>query len=348
MTARVGDAAAQLMCECLPALGNVRTPLIVDDGSGLVAAALARAGCRPAIWVRSVLQGAGAEARPWVPDGRYDASLVRLPKAKDSLGFALDAVAAQLAPGAPIAVFGANVEGVRSAGKLLALVADNIETLATRHHARVLMGRRRTLIPSLKGCLQAWRQEREVEVGGVRRSWVSYPGTFAKGGVDQGTAFLLRHVPETPAPAYVLDFAAGTGVIAASLVNRFPRARIEMIDSDALAIAAARENVPGAFTSIGDCLAAGQGGPYDLIVSNPPIHDGIAESRRVLDQLIADAPHYLRPGGRLVIVVQRRVPVLGELKQAFGNAKMLADNGRFTIAMAELALQRHQPRASPP
>jgi 16S rRNA (guanine1207-N2)-methyltransferase len=74
---------------------------------------------------------------------------------------------------------------------------------------------------------------------------------------------------------------------------------------------------------------------YELIVSNPPIHDGFIESRTALDRLIAEAPQRLRVGGRFVIVVQRRIAVMAELTAAFGGATVLADNGRFTVVMAQ-------------
>ena len=332
---RAGDAAAALMCECLPALGEVRTPLVVGEGLGLVAAAVRAAGGEPGVWLRSVAPLSGVAATAWVPDGQFDASLIRLPKAKDALVMALHAAAAKLHTGAPVALFGANGEGIRSAGRLLAAVADQVETVATRHHARVLIGQRKPAIAGLKISLSDWRQSQEIEISGARRSWVSYPGTFAKGGLDQGTAFLLEHLPNLTPGAQVLDFAAGTGVIATEVATRCPSARIDMIDSDALAVEAARENVPTATALIGESLMAGRGAPYDLIVSNPPIHDGIVESRRVLDQLIADAPHHLKLGGRLVIVVQRRIKVMAELRRAFGDAVLIAEDGRFNVAMAE-------------
>ena len=48
---------------------------------------------------------------------------------------------------------------------------------------------------------------------------------------------------------------------------------------------------------------------YAAILSNPPLHKGIAEDHALLEQLIADAPAHLAPGGCLQIVVQRRIPL---------------------------------------
>jgi 16S rRNA (guanine1207-N2)-methyltransferase len=134
-----------------------------------------------------------------------------------------------------------------------------------------------------------------------------------------------------------LDFAAGTGVLAAAVETRGTNLEIDMIEADALALAAARENVTCAR---GLCVArimAAEKQRYDLIVSNPPLHEGIVESHRVLERLIAEAPPHLRPGGTLLLVVQRRVAVLPLMQKAFPMARIVADNGRFTVVSGERA-----------
>ncbi len=325
------------MIECLDRLGEVRTPLIVDEGSGRLASAIREAGGEPTVWLRCLSPSVQNEPQPWPPDAPCDGAFIRLPKAKDALDLALHAAAARLSPGAPIAVFGANAEGIRSAVRHLEGVADDVATISTRYHARVVMGLRKSVIEGHKRHLADWRRERKVDIGGVGRTWVSYPGTFAKGGIDDGTAFLLGHLGPVPKRARVLDFAAGTGVIAAAIATLSPEAAIDMIEADALAVAAAHENVPGIRAILGNSLGASGGARYDLIVSNPPVHDGIAESRAVLDRLIAEAPRHLAPSGRLLVVVQKRIPVLSGMVTAFGSARLVAEDGRFTVAMAELA-----------
>jgi 16S rRNA (guanine1207-N2)-methyltransferase len=345
------DAATRVMIDCLDAWQPILRPLIVDERSGLLAAALRKRGAGPEIWLRQATPGAATKASPWPEGDGYDAALIRLPKSKDALDLALHAAAGKVAPGGMIAVFGANDEGVRSASHRLEAVADDVATAAAKHHSRVLTGRRKATIGGLKASLSDWRRVGEITIAGVQRPWGSYPGTFAKGGLDEGTAFLIEHLP-TPRPASrVLDFAAGTGVLAAAIANRGNDLQIDMIEADALALSAAGENVPGARALLGASLSAAGDTRYDLILSNPPIHDGIAESRHVLERLIAEAPRHLRPAGRLVLVVQRRVAVLPLLSAAFADARLIAENGRFTVATGEgPPLERSSPpgRAASP
>ena len=84
---------------------------------------------------------------------------------------------------------------------------------------------------------------------------------------------------------------------------------LDMLDSDAVALEAARENVPGARGVPGTRVADAGCKAYAAILSNPPLHQGAAEDHTLLEQLVADAPSRLAPGGMLQIVVQRRLPL---------------------------------------
>ena len=69
---------------------------------------------------------------------------------------------------------------------------------------------------------------------------------------------------------------------------------------------------------------------YDAILSNPPLHEGIAEDHAMLDRLVADAPSHLIPGGLLQIVVQRRVPRERRLAKHFASTETV-DASRFAL-----------------
>lgn len=333
------DVAASVAVDCLDGIEPGSQPLVIGEESGLLARALRERASAPVEWLtREVRPGAG---RPWPEAAVATSAFIRLPKAKDLLALLADAAASLLAPGAPIVLFGANEEGIRSAARGHEAVAEGLAVLAARRHCRVIAGRRQPVIASAKGSLAAWRTTVKVDVGGGPRPWVAYPGVFAKGGLDPGTALLIANLGAIGPGARVLDFAAGTGVVAAAVLERAPAVRIDMVEIDTLALAAARENVPGAMALAGRDLSAAPAAGYDLIVSNPPIHDGVAESHAVLEALIRDAPRRLVPGGALVIVVQRRVAAAALLDAAFGDVDVVAEDARFRVLRAVRPL-RHR------
>jgi 16S rRNA (guanine1207-N2)-methyltransferase len=94
-------------------------------------------------------------------------------------------------------------------------------------------------------------------------------------------------------------------VIGAAALAAAPDIVLDLLDDDAVALEAARENVAGAHLVLGAGLADAGATDYAAILSNPPLHKGIAEDHALLEQLIADAPTHLRSGGCLQIVVQR-------------------------------------------
>jgi release factor glutamine methyltransferase len=149
----------------------------------------------------------------------------------------------------------------------------------------------------------------------------------------------------------VLDVGTGTGAIALALAEEAAGARVTAIDASAEAVALAAENV--GLTGLGervdlvlhDLHAGLPGGPYDLVVSNPPyvdpeLVDGLQpevrdwEPREALvdrgatSAVASGAAAVLRTGGWLVLeVADGRAPeVAAELAAlGYGDVRSTAD-----------------------
>lgn len=326
------DAPTSVVIQALDAVEAGERPLVVDESSGQLAAHLHARGAEPQVWRR--FAGRGDTAAPWPQVESATSAFVRLGKDRRALAMALQAAASVVPSGGAIVLFGANAEGVKSAGKALEEVAEDVLTVDTRRHSRVFAGRRRAEIAGLRTTLESWREVHEITLNGRARPWVSYPGVFAGGALDPGTALLLEHLPPIAAGAAVLDMACGNGIIGASVREQFAEAAVDLVDNDAVAIIAARENVPGASIICGDGLAAAPRTRYDVILSNPPIHDGVAENFAFLQGLIAEAPARLKPGGVLQVVIQSRIRVLPWFEAAFKEAAIVAQDRRYQIIRA--------------
>ena len=170
--------------------------------------------------------------------------------------------------------------------------------------------------------------------------WTVYPGLFAGGGLDVMTSALLDVLPDPPCGARIMDACCGSGVIAAVLAVAFPSASLHLLDADAVALDAARTNVPSAkrvmlasvwpdtATAFPRRHAEGKGPKkYDWIVSNPPVHRGQPDCFDVVVELVRGARERLRRRGVLWIVAQEQVPV----------GCIMAKHGRFARVDAHVS-----------
>ncbi|HXE70675.1 MAG TPA: methyltransferase [Hyphomicrobiaceae bacterium] len=321
------DAAADaLIGRSLEAL-DLSGRILIANSSGGLPAMLAARGLAFQRWDRRL--GAGGSARPWPPPGAFDVAIVRLARAKDEQEMVLHAVLSVLAPDARLFIYGGNDEGIRSAATVLGSLCNATDTIARRGHGRLLAARRPRQLDALRGELADWRRPRRLSIAGQLRDWVSYPGLFAADRIDEGTELIIGTLPSLPAGARVADFGCGSGVIAAALATA-PDLGLDLIDHDSVALLAAKENVPIGQTILASSLG-GAAGLWDAILSNPPLHAGMAESHAALTQLIVEAPAHLRRGGLLQLVLQRRLPVEDLLARHLGQVRILADNGRYRV-----------------
>lgn len=329
-----GDALARYV-EAVPVGGPA---LVLGDPHPRGADAFEEAGCRVVRWDRVLRED--VEVSPWPPEGGFSTAAIRLPKAKDELEMLVHAAVARLEPGGALLVYGANDEGIRSAGSRLSPLVGPVDTVMHKNRCRVVRAERPVEVPELRPTLEAWRQSWILEVDGREREWVSYPGVFAHGRLDPGTALLLDVLP-SPAPgSRVLDFGCGSGVVGGVLLEREPSLQMDLLDVDTVALEAARLNVPDGRTVLGGGVGELETGPYAWIVSNPPYHDGKAETLEAATALIREAPDRLTRDGVLALVVQRRLPVEEHLDATFSSVESLGADETYRVWRGRRPLRR--------
>lgn len=324
-----GVNAGGVMVELLPGLGLRGRVLVVDDDEDLVAPALLRLGLNVDTWYRRA--GSGRAARPWIDETGFEAAFVRYPVSRDAFEMIMHAVAPRLTAGGRLFAYGANDEGIKGATTALAAAFQDVETVEAKRHSRVVAASRVWEV-AFKSELDDWKEDVTMELPSGNASLVSFPCLFAHGHLDAGTALLLQALPgDLKAGARVLDYACGIGVIGLAVQRANPSAELDLIDFDAVATYAAKQNVPLARVMTADSLAAVRGQKYDLIVSNPPFHAGKGEDFTVLLHFVADAAAALVPGGELLFVTQATVPLQKELAKLFSLAVPAVKDKRFTV-----------------
>jgi 16S rRNA (guanine1207-N2)-methyltransferase len=328
--ARVAGVMAAHLASVRPLSGRA---LAVDDEEGVVEAELSRGGSRVCSWRRRVI--GDRPAHPWPPDGPFDAATIRLPKGRESLRMVLHAAVSRVRLEGSLWLYGGNDEGVRSAGPFLESVLRDVRTVETRGHCRIWRGCRGEGLGPLRSALSDWESLFTAELPGGAVQLFSFPGLFAHGRLDDGTRLLIESLPRKLPGVRVLDFGCGAGVVALALQQRFPEAELDLVDSDALAVEAARRNLPGARVHLGDAWSAlPETSRFDLIVSNPPFHRGKGEDFELIDRLIDGAARRLRRRGELLIVAQRRLELGRWLGERFTAVRVERESRSFRLWLA--------------
>ncbi len=162
----------------------------------------------------------------------------------------------------------------------------------------------------------------------------SLPGIFSFDHLDEGTEMLLSTAQISP-HAKVLDAGCGFGIIGLfAAINGAET--VHLVDNNLLAIAASQETlslngIKNAQVFAGDLLNPVLPDHYDLILSNPPFHTGMAVDYQVAHALIEASFLALNPGGQLVIVANRFIRYDRLIKEIFGNIAILSESGKFHL-----------------
>ena len=110
--------------------------------------------------------------------------------------------------------------------------------------------------------------------------------------------------------------------------------RLTLCDVSAPAVEASRATL-AANGLAGDVFASNVfsevNGRFDMIISNPPFHDGLQTSLEAAQALIRGAVRHLNSGGELRIVANAFLPYPQVLDETFGFHEVIAQTGRVKV-----------------
>ena len=265
------------------------------------------------------------------PAPPYQTTLVRLGRSREETNGRVALAWSATATGGLIAISGAKTDGIDTLSKSLKGAGVDLDAMP-KAHGKLLVIRRTDAAPEI---LDDWAKAAEPAQndGGF---W-TVPGIFSPAKVDGGTALLIETLPaDLKGPA--LDLGAGWGALSAALLEKNPAiTELTLIEADQRAIALAERNVLDSRTKFvwGDATDA-ETVPMgmDVIVMNPPFHEGRKGEPQLGVAFIQSAARALTGRGQLLMVANRHLPYEKTLEDCFGKIERVADNGAFKVIRA--------------
>jgi 16S rRNA (guanine1207-N2)-methyltransferase len=190
-----------------------------------------------------------------------------------------------------------------------------------------------------------------VELDGVPTTLIGKPGVFAWDRLDDGTAALIKAMEIAPSDQ-VLDLGCGTGLAGLAAARRAKAGRVVLVDADLRAVESARRtltanNITNGAVLLSDCASAliqntsgDESHQFDVVITNPPFHQGVGVDYEVARQFILDAARVLRQEGRLFLVANRFIRYGELIRQTFGNVEVVYSDSRYQVFTARAAKKR--------
>lgn len=165
---------------------------------------------------------------------------------------------------------------------------------------------------------------------------------FAAAKLDIGARIMLENMPKGQFN-HIVDLGCGNGILGLRAAQLFPNAHVHFIDDSDMATTSSKQNwksnnfpaKQGHFYW-SDCLSElpNEIEP-ELILCNPPFHQGEAITDHIAWQMFVEARQRLAKNGILHVVGNRHLAYHVKLKRIFKNCTTIASNGKFVILQAQ-------------
>lgn len=277
-----------------------------------------------------------------LPERQRDTILADIAKAHDLL-----------ADGGTLIVALHNDWGAKRTEQQLAEVCGSVETVS-KHHSRVFWATKTKPWKSDK--LNTWREGAALRRILDGRFW-SCPGLFHWDEIDAGSKLLTQQLPATLSGA-AADLGCSWGYLSDHLLRHCPNLRsLDCYEADSTALECARRNLGLVPTHIRPRLhwsdvTAGLGKTmYDVIVMNPPFHDGRDADPLLGLKFITAAATSLRSTGDLWLVANKHLPYENLMSEAFEHSSKVIEANGFKVLhgvkpKAVVQMQRRRERRS--
>lgn len=279
------------------------------------------------------LQAAHLDPQPQAEGEDFDGALILFGKHRGENEARVAEALARVKPGGQIVIGGGKEDGVQPMRKRLFGLGLEVEHMPKYHGVALWFN-----APADASALIASLKPAEVVVEGRFRT---VAGIFSHDHVDDGSELLASRLP-SDFDGNAADFGAGWGYLSVMLSERSSRtARIDLFEADHAALECAKANLAAIRPNLTarffwqDLTREPPKEKYDLVIMNPPFHQGHAAEPSLGQAMIATAAQALRTGGTLLMVANRGLPYEQTLAANFREHGETCRNARFKVLWAK-------------
>jgi 16S rRNA (guanine1207-N2)-methyltransferase len=279
-----------------------------------------------------LLQAQRIEVTPEIEGSTFDGALILCSKHKGQNEHFIAEALSRVRSGGLILVAGSKEDGIASLRKRMESFELPIDHMPKYHGVAFWFARPENAAP-----IEAKLRKPAVEIEG---RFLTAPGMFSHERIDAGSELLAERLP-TDFTGDVADFGAGWGYLSVEMGLRSPRlGRLDLYEADHAALEAAKRNIEANIPAVParyfwlDLAGEQLRDKYDLVIMNPPFHEGHAAEPSLGQALIKTAAGAIRSGGRLLLVANRGLPYETVLSSLFKQSGEVCRNARYKVLWA--------------
>ena len=268
-------------------------------------------------------------------DIELDGVIIFMPRAKDVLTLLLQQACSLLAAGKKLIVIGEHAKGVKSAPKYMQDFVTDIQKYDNARRCSLFIGHS---LENTRFRLDEFTKFQTVKIKDTMLEIATLPSVFGHKKLDPATQMLLTELPALENIRSFYDFACGSGVISAYILKQYPEMKATLSDVHSLSLFTAKKtlsanNVSAQIIAADGCAKLEN--KVDLIVCNPPFHQGNKNDYAITQNFIRQAYDRLAIQGRLIMVANRFLPYADSLDASFGEYSIIQQDNKYVVYSAQ-------------